>query len=59
MKRMNTSQKVEFALKDQGRSKTWLAEKLGISRPTLYQKLKDNFWSVNEIITLNRLGILK
>lgn len=56
---MNTSQKVEFALKDQGRSKTWLAEKLGISRPTLYQKLKDNFWSVNEIITLNRLGILK
>jgi len=53
--RLTTSKKVELALKNQGRKKTWLAEQLNISRPTLDGRLKDNCWSMSEIITIKRL----
>ena len=53
--RITTAKKVEFALKEQGRKKIWLAEKLEISRPTLDAKLKDNTFTTNEIIILNTI----
>lgn len=31
-----------------GRSKTWLADELGISRPTLYARLEDGKWDLEE-----------
>ena len=51
--KITTAKKVEFALKDQGRKKIWLAEKLEISRPTLDAKLRDNTFTIKEIIYLN------
>lgn len=56
--RLKTADKVIFALKDQGRKKTWLAEQLGISRPTLDNRLKDNTFAIGEIMKLQELGIL-
>ena len=53
--KITTAKKVEFALKEQGRKKIWLAEKLEISRPTLDAKLKDNTFTTNEIIILNTI----
>ena len=53
--RITTAKKVEFALKEQGRKKIWLAEKLEISRPTLDAKLSDNTFSINEVYMLKSL----
>ena len=58
MERLTTSKEVELNLKEQGRNKKWLAEQLGISRPTLYKKLDDNFWSVSELIKLKTIGLI-
>ena len=55
---MTTSNKVIKAIKDQGRKKIWLANELNITRVTLDKKLKDNFWSVGEIMKLQQLGLL-
>ena len=55
---MDTSKKVIEALKEQGRSKVRLCEKLNMSRPTLDNRLSDNTWRINEVITLmSLLGI--
>ena len=58
MERATTSKTVELNLKDQGRNKSWLADQLGISRPTLYKKLSDNFWTIGEIIKLKSIGLV-
>jgi transcriptional regulator with PAS, ATPase and Fis domain len=58
MEKITTSKKVEFALKNQGRNKTWLAKELGISRPSLYQRLSDNVWQNNELIKLKSIGLI-
>lgn len=55
---IKTSDKVKFALSNQGRKKTWLADQLGISRPTLDNRLKDNSFLIGEIMKLQELGIL-
>jgi len=55
---MTTSNKVIKAIKDQGRKKIWLANELNITRVTLDKKLKDNFWSVGEIMKLQQLGLV-
>ena len=52
---ITTSKKVELSLRDEGRKKTWLAEQLEISRPTLDSRLKGNAFSIGEIIKLKRL----
>ena len=55
---MDTSEKVLAALKEQGRSKVWLAKKLYITRQTLDLRLKDNTWRIKEVILLmSLLGI--
>jgi len=58
LERLTTSKKLEFSLKEQGRNKSWLANELGINRPALYGKLKDNSWSLGEISKLNKLGLV-
>lgn len=55
---ITTSKKVELALKEQGRNKTWLAIQLGISRPALYQRLKDNCWQFGEVNKLKTIGLI-
>ena len=58
MERITTSKKVELSLIENGSSKSWLAKQLNISRPVLYQRLKDNFWTTGEIIKLKLLGLI-
>ncbi len=57
--RQPTNEKVSDQLQLQGRNKAWLAEKLDISRPTLYERLEDNLWLPGEIIKLKQLGIIR
>ena len=49
------SQKVDRAILEQGRKKTWVCEKLGISMPTLNSRMLNNDWSFSEIIALKYL----
>lgn len=49
---------VEKAIKEQGRSKTWLAEALNISRPTLDRKLKNNTFKLEEVVKLKNLNVV-
>lgn len=55
---ITNSKKVELALKEQGRNKSWLALKLGISRPSLYARIKDNSWLSEDIIKLKTIGLI-
>jgi hypothetical protein len=56
--RKSTSEKVKEELFRQSKKKIWLAEQLGVSRPFLDARLKDNCWSVGEVVKLqNLLGI--
>lgn len=57
--RISTSDVVKDQLTKQGRKKTWLAEQLGFSRPTLDERLKENCWLPNEIMKLKQLGIIR
>lgn len=55
---IKTSDKIILKLaKNSKLTKKDLACKLGISRPTLDQKLKDNTFSVGEILILKSWGI--
>lgn len=38
--------------------KSAIAEKLGMTYPTLRKRLKDNYWMPSEVETLKRIGIL-
>ena len=38
-----------------GRSKTWLADELGMSRPTLYARLEDGAWDLKEAHKLAKM----
>lgn len=54
---MKTSQKIEVFIKNRGVKKGWIAEQLGISRPTLNERLRDNCFKIDEIIKLKNIGI--
>jgi len=55
---MKTSEKVIGAIEKQGRKKTWLAEQLQLSRPTLDSRLTNDTWDADDITRLKQLGIL-
>lgn len=55
---MKTSDKLTKTIKDQGRKKTWIAEQLGISRPTLDARIKDNSFTDMEINRLQELQLV-
>lgn len=49
------SDKINKALKEQGRTKKWLSEKLGITYVALHSKLKNNYFSIAEIYLITSL----
>ena len=53
--RITTSKRVELTIKDRGLKKVWIADKLGIARQTLDIRLRDNFWTTDEIMKLKEL----
>ncbi len=57
LQRVKTSDKVKAAL-GLGFKKIKLAEHLGITRPMLDSRLKDNCWKLSEIEALKGLGII-
>lgn len=59
MTRSTFSSKIELALTEQGRTKTWLAEKLGIHQQAIYKKLKSNLFSISEIYLVSILLDIK
>lgn len=55
---IKTSDKIILKLaKDSNLTKTKLADMLGISRPTLDQRIKDNTFSAGDLIRLKAWGI--
>ena len=55
LSKMGTNQRVIDALKKQGRSKKWLSEQLGVSRPTLDSRLRENVWKLGELMLVESL----
>ncbi len=54
---IKTSEKLIIWMKRNGKTQIEVAADLGITRQTLAQRLKDNFFSVDELIKLKKLGI--
>ena len=54
-----TAGKVKRAIADGGLKKVWLAGKLGITRPTLDERLKNNSFTKEEKQTLYDLKIIE
>lgn len=55
MTKLKFSEKITLALIEQGRTKTWLSEKLGIHQQAIYKKLRSNCFSVSEIYLITTL----
>ena len=55
---MKISTELERTIKEQGRKKIWIAKQLGISRPTLDSRIKDNSWTDAEINRLQELQLI-
>jgi len=56
MEIQKTSEKVLIWMHREGLSIVSLAEKMGVTRQTLSSRLKNNYFSVGEIIKLKSLG---
>jgi predicted XRE-type DNA-binding protein len=54
---MKTSQKIEVFIRNKGVKKGWIAQQLGISRPTFNERMRDNCFKIDEIIKLKSIGI--
>lgn len=46
---MSTSEKMNIILQRSGKTKKWLAERWGISQPSISQKFKENNWKESDI----------
>jgi transcriptional regulator with PAS, ATPase and Fis domain len=53
--KLTLSEKVLIALHRENKSKSWLAEQLGVSRMTLHLRLKTNDWLVCEVVKIDKL----
>ena len=56
---MTTSMKVKKAIESQGRKKNWLASILGVSRPYLDKRLRDNYWTTGQVELLKEYGVIE
>lgn len=56
---MDFSYKVNTALKEQGRTKKWLAAKLEINSTSLITKIKNNTYSIADIFYISHLLEIK
>lgn len=54
---VKTSEKVILWMSRNNVTQLVMAAKLGITRQTFAQRLKDNFFTVEEIVKLKKLGI--
>lgn len=52
---MTVSEYIEQTITEQGRQKTWLADKLGITKQVLNYKFTNNRFTAEELITLGKL----
>lgn len=59
MSRIKFSEKINIALKEQGRSKAWLADKLGIHQQSMYKKMRENTFSISDIVYIGLLLEIK
>lgn len=55
---MTNSIKLQISIKEQGRKKSWIADQLGISRPTLDKRMEGNNFTDAEINRLQELQLL-
>lgn len=51
-----TSEKVIIWLHRENRTQQWLADQLGQTRQSVSQKIKDNYFSVGDLIRMKSLG---
>jgi len=56
MKVFKTSEKVLLWLHRTNKSQQWLSVELGVTRQAVSQKIKDNIFTLKDIMTLERLG---
>ena len=54
---VKTSEKVIIWMSRNNKTQIEMAAELGITRQTFAQRLKDNFFTITEIVKLKRLGI--
>ena len=52
------SKELQQTIIDQGRKKKWIAKQLGISRPTLDSRIRDNSFTDAEINRLKELQLV-
>lgn len=53
------TEKIKKSLKEQGRTKVWLAEQVQITYKTLFEKLNNNSFSVSEVFYISHLLNIK
>lgn len=54
---VKTSEKVIIWMSRNNKTQIEMAAELGITRQTFAQRLKDNFFTIEEIVKLKKLGI--
>jgi DNA-binding XRE family transcriptional regulator len=52
---LSFSETIRLALDRQGRKQVWLAKEMGVTTQTIYNKLKNNEWTVSEKIALKSI----
>jgi len=56
MKLIKTSEKVLIWLHREEKTQKWLGDELGVTRQAVSQKIKDNIFTVGDILKLKSLG---
>ncbi len=51
-----TSEKVIIWLHRENKTQQWLAEQLGQTRQSISQKIRDNYFSIGDLIRMKSLG---
>lgn len=54
-----TSEKVIIWLYRENKTQQWLADQLGQTRQSVSQKIKDNYFSVGDLIRMKSLGFIE
>ena len=54
-----TSEKVIIQLYRENKTQQWLADQLGQTRQSVSQKIKDNYFSVGDLIRMKSLGFIE
>jgi len=49
---------IEERIRSKGMKKTWITERLGVSKKTFYSRLKDKEFKPSEVTVLKQIGLL-